>query len=323
MKFLLPLFILCLFCLLPTKSFAAYERAPQKPAVVVSAFGTTDEEALQSILNIKNRIAAAFPSYDIHLAFTSNFIRDIWHQRNNDKEYRKAHKNIPEEVYKITNPLTVMAQIQERGSRLIIVQSLHVTAGEEYGDLKSIVKQLYSIETMKFSLKPFPWLALGKPALGYGEKEDLERAAKSLAPLATEAKISGAALVLMGHGNEHKELDVYGKLEKILVKMYDLPVYIGLVEGNPGFDDVLKRVHKDQVKKIILAPLMVVAGDHAKNDMASADDPESWYSQFKVHNIEIKVHLEGLGSNNDWADIYVENLKEAEKEALAQQVKKP
>jgi len=304
---------------------AQYERAPQKPAIVLAAFGTTEVSALKSILNVKGRIAAAFPGYDVHLAFTSNTIRNIWHKRADDQKFRQKNPAVPQEIYQIANPLTTLANIQERGSRLILVQSLHITQGEEFGDLKNIVGQLAGIKTMKSSLNPFPWLALGEPALGNGGPEYLDRAAQALAPLVEEAKKKNAALVLMGHGNENLEVASYKKFEQAMQKMYGPVVALGLVEGEPGFEEALKEVEGTGQKTLLLAPLMLVAGDHAKNDMAG-DEDDSWASRFKAKGYTVLTHLEGQGSNNAWADIYVDHLKAVEKnmpaEALEPQANK-
>ncbi len=295
--------------------WAQYERAPQKPAIVLAAFGTTEVGALKSILNVRDRMAAAFPGYDIHLAFTSNIIRGIWRQRAGDAEFQKENPGVPREIYQIANPLTTLAGIQEHGSRLILVQSLHVTEGEEYGDLKNIVGQLAGIETMKFSLHPFPWLALGEPVLGDGGEAYLERAAKALAPLVEEAKSKNAALVLMGHGNEHLTVASYQALETAMRKMYGPMVALGLVEGDPGIEDAFREVAASGKKAVLLAPLMLVAGDHAHNDMAG-DGDDSWASRFQAKGYSVHTHLTGLGSNDDWAAIYVDHLKAVEKAML-------
>jgi sirohydrochlorin cobaltochelatase len=297
---------------------AQYERAPQKPAIVLAAFGTTEVSALKSILNVKSRIAAAFPGYDVHLAFTSNIIRDVWKKRAADKKFRQQNQAVPQEIYQIANPLTTLANIQEHGSRLILVQSLHVTQGEEFGDLKNIVGQLAGIRTMKFSLHPFPWLGLGEPALGDGGAEYLAKAAAALAPLVEEARKKNAALVLMGHGNEHLAVASYKHFEQAMQKMYGPEVALGLVEGEPGFEDALKEVERSGAKTVLLVPFMLVAGDHAKNDMAG-DEEDSWASQFKAKGYTVLTRLEGLGSNNAWADIYVEHLKGVEKQMLEKQ----
>ncbi|MDR1308498.1 MAG: sirohydrochlorin cobaltochelatase [Deltaproteobacteria bacterium] len=290
----------------------AFERTPQKPAIVLAAFGTTEVGAVKSILNIRDKVAAAFPGYDVHLAFTSNIIRSIWHKRDSDRAFKKENPGIPKEIYGIGNALTVLAGIQEEGARLVLVQSLHVTDGEEYQDLARLVSALSSYETIKPVLKPFPWIGIGKPALGLkdGEKGNIDRAVQALAPLAERAKNSSAALVLMGHGNEHMTQKVFGSLEKALREAYGPQVYVGTVEAAPGPEEVTAAIKasKDAPSKVLLAPLMIVAGDHARNDMAG-DEPDSWVSIMKAAGLEAECVLEGLGSNDSWASIYVEHLQ--------------
>lgn len=298
---------------------SAYDRPPRKPAIVLAAFGTTDVEAVHSIMNILDRVEKAFPDYDVHLAFTSNTIRGIWRERAGDAEFRKKNADIPETIYAVKNALSTLAAIQEDGARLVLVQSLHVTDGEEYEDLANLVAALENGKTMKRVLHPFPWIGVGEPALGVGDgpAKYLDRAAAALAPLVDEARNADAALVLMGHGNEHLKQEVFAKLEQVLRKRYGQQVYIGMVEAPPFAGDIVESIKgsANPPKRVLLAPLMIVAGDHARNDMAG-DEDDSWVSIFKEHGFEVKTHLVGLGSNDSWADIYVEHLKALETAVL-------
>ncbi|MDR3153909.1 MAG: sirohydrochlorin cobaltochelatase [Deltaproteobacteria bacterium] len=302
----------------------AFERKPQKPAIVLAAFGTTEPEALDSILNIERRVKAAFPGYDVHLAFTSNIIRDIWHGRAKDDAFKKANPQIPAEIYEINNALTVLAKIQEEGARLVLVQSLHVTDGEEYTDLAKLVEALDKYNTVKPVLKPFPWIGVGIPALGTGDGQPkyIDRAIQALAPLAQQAKDAGANLVLMGHGNEHLTQAVYSKVEAALRKAYGPNIYLGTVESPPHAPEIIEAIKKVEgaPQNVLLAPFMVVAGDHARNDMAGSED-DSWASAFKAAGFTVSAYLQGLGSNDSWADIYVEHLKALEPEVKAKEEK--
>jgi sirohydrochlorin cobaltochelatase len=304
----------------------AYERPERKPAIVLAAFGTTDEEAVHSILNIKDRVETAFPEYDVSLAFTSNLIRSIWHERAGDGEYRKDNPEIPEEVYAVGSVLTALALAQEDGGRLVLVQSLHVTDGEEFTNLQNLVKMLFEYPISKRVRHPFPWIGVGEPALGIGDGQPkyLERAAAAIAPLARGARDSGAALVLMGHGNEHLEQNVFAKFEQVLRKRYGPHVYIGSVEAPPFAEEIVEAMAKagDVPKKILLAPFMVVAGDHARNDMAGGEG-DSWASVFRENGYEVETFLRGLGSNDNWADIYVEHLKALEPRVKAMRDAEP
>ncbi len=291
-----------------------------KPAIVLAAFGTTEVSAVDSILNIKRRVQAAFPNYDVHLAFTSNIIRGIWRERAADAEFQRDNPGIPAEVYCVRSAMATLGLLQDIGRRPILVQSLHVTDGEEYTDLENLVKAMANYDTMKPRLKPFPWIGLGQPALGLedGSEANLNRAAVAIEPLWREAQAKGAALVLMAHGNEHLNQNVFAKLETILRQKYGSTIFIGTVEAEPLGDDVVRAVQAtaNAPKKVLLAPLMVVAGDHAVNDMAGEDD-DSWLNLFQAAGYEVDTHLVGLGSNNAWADIYVEHLKALEPQVMA------
>ncbi|UQZ90390.1 sirohydrochlorin cobaltochelatase [Deltaproteobacteria bacterium Smac51] len=278
------------------------------PAIVLAAFGTSDPEALTALINIKQRVALSFPNIEVRLAFTSGFIRRIWRKRSGDCEFQAAHPGL-DDFYGVLNPLSTLAALQENGPCPVLVQSLHVAEGSEYLDLKSLVEQLAGIRTQQPSMRPFPLIALGEPALGDGSANYISRAAEALGPLAFDAVNEGGALVLMGHGNEHMKMTVYGDLERELRRLHGPHVHIGLVEGEPGPDRVLEAVVKGGgVRRVVLAPLMVVAGEHAKKDMA-AEGTESWAGKFKSRGFEVSVRLTGLGSLDSWADIYVEHLK--------------
>ncbi|MDR2198895.1 MAG: sirohydrochlorin cobaltochelatase [Deltaproteobacteria bacterium] len=303
---------------------SAYERKPQKPAIVLAAFGTTEASALPDILNVQKKVAAAFPDYDVRLAFTSNQIRDTWRGRAKDNNYKKANPDIPEEIYNVKNVLATLADISDEGARLILVQSLHFTDGEEYTDLANLVKALSGYDTMKPVLKPFPWLGLGAPALGTGDGQPayIDAAVKALEPYAAEARNADASLVLMGHGNEHLTQKIYSKLQSALRKAYDDDIYIGTVEAPPHAEEIVKEIQarKDAPKNILVAPLMLVAGDHAKNDM-SGPDADSWTSQFAAAGFNPTPKLQGLGSLDAWADLFVNHLKEVETGVKARQAK--
>ncbi|MDR3204031.1 MAG: sirohydrochlorin cobaltochelatase [Deltaproteobacteria bacterium] len=303
---------------------SAYERPDTQPAIVLAAFGTTEVGALKSILNIRDKVKSAFPTYEVRLAFTSNIIRSIWHKRAKDDEFKKQNPNVPADIYEVKNALSVLADLQEDGARLILVQSLHITDGEEYKDLDNLVKALASYQTVKPILKPFPWIGVGEPGLGLndGDPKEIEKAVKALSQLAHKAKSSQAALVLMGHGNEHLTQQVFSRLEQALQKAYGPDIYVGTVEAAPGAPEILEKIKKSAKapKKALLAPLMIVAGDHALNDMAG-DEPDSWASTLKNGGLEVETFLEGLGSNDSWVEIYVEHLKALAPKVEAQKAK--
>jgi len=297
----------------------AMGKQENKKAIVIAAFGTTHEKAIQSIINIEKAAEKEFPGTEVRVAFTSNIIRKIWQKRAKDEKYRAAHKNIPEAIFNVKTPLATIAGLQNEGVKTIVVQPSHVFAGEEFADLCSYIDGLNSIKTLKPKWTPFKALVIGRPALGrpgveHDYHEDLEKGAEAVAEDVKKAKEAGAALVYMGHGNEYFSTGIYIEFQHVLRKMYKYPkIYVGTVEGFPSLDDVLNALKHAGIKKVILKPFMVVAGDHANNDMAG-DDDDSWKSVFEKNGIEVTPVIEGLGMNPEWVKIYIDHLKDAVKD---------
>ena len=303
----------CLFC---SASLAGHDTdAPAKQAIVVTAFGTSYPEALASILNIKSHIEKAFPGVPVRLAFSSNIIRKIWRERSTDAGWQKENPGVPAEVLHVKTPLATIADLQDEGFTDILVQSSHVFAGEEFHDLQALVGGLNSIRTLKAKFMPFNRLVLGRPALGVpGDAipftEDMETAAEVLAPDIEQARKMGAALVYMGHGNDYFSTGIYGHFQKVLQDKYHYPVFIGCVEGFPAFDDMLAALSASGKKTVLLKPFMVVAGDHANNDMAG-DEDDAWKVLLTKAGFKVTPELRGLGSLDGWAEIYVRHLRDA------------
>ncbi len=292
-----------------------HKEGPTQQAIVLAAFGTSYPQALDSILNIKTRIEKANPNTPVKLAFTSDIIRKKWHKRQNDTAWLKANPTVPQEVLFVKNPLATIADLQNAGYKDITVQSLHVFAGEEFDDLKNTMIGLRSIRTIKAKSIPFKKLGLGRPALGmpgdvYPYTEDIKTAAKILKADVEHAKKTGAALVYMGHGNSYYSTSAYAEIQREMQRMYDYPVFISCVEGFPDFDDLLIGLKTSGTKKVLLKPFMVVAGDHASNDMAG-DEDDSWKVMLTKAGYSVTTELRGLGSVDVWADIYVRHLKDA------------
>lgn len=294
----------------------ATEKQSDKKAIVLAVFGTSKPEAVKSILNLKSKMEQAFPQTTLKIAFTSNIIRGIWQKRDNDPKWKQAHPEIPAMLYRIKNPLATIADLQSQGYRSIAVQSTHIFAGEEYENLQSEVKALASIKTLRDRDIPFKKIFLGRPALGapsdrHPYHQDVARAAEVLEPDVALAKKNKSALVYMGHGNEIFSTGAYIELEAVLREAHpDVPIFIGAVEGFPGPERVLAGLKHAGVKKITMIPLMVVAGDHAVNDMAG-DEPDSWKNLMKAAGITVLPVLRGLGEVDAWNDIYIQHLKEA------------
>lgn len=298
-------------------------KVEHKEAIVLAMFGTTVEPALKSLLNIRAHIEEAYPGTPVRMAFTSNIIRKKWQHRAENGEYAKTHPEIPADILHVKTPLATIADLQNEGYDTIVIQPTHISMGEEFLDLHTYVNGLMSMGTLKkVKYKPFHKIALGRPALGtYGLKhpyaEDIKRVAELVAPDVEIARREKAGIVYMGHGNEFFPGNggAYLELAGVMRRMYsDVVTTIGNVEGFPALDDVMETLKLYGVKKVVLKPFMVVAGDHSMNDMAS-DEKDSWKSILQKNGFEVVVVGKGLGENDDFARIFVKNIGDAATDA--------
>ena len=313
------LIITAVIALLISQTAFGMGEQPNKKAIVLAGFGTSYPSALISITQIQKTVQKAFPDTCVRVAFTSNIIRNIWHKRQNDADFIKANKDVPKEILYVKGPLATIADLQDEGYRTIVVQPLHAYAGEEYTDLCAYVQGLNAITTIKEKFAPFVKLVIGRPILGkpgveHDYHEDLAAAAKALAADVAQADKSGAALVYMGHGNEFFSTGIYAEFQQVMQKSYPkTKIIVGTVEGYPSLDDVSSRLAHEKIKKIMLKPLMVVAGDHANNDMAG-DEDDSWKSTFKTAGVKVECNIHGLGENPAWDTLYVAHIKDTLKD---------
>ncbi len=284
-------------------------------AIVIAGFGTTVPSAVKSIINIYDRVKMAYPETEVRITFTSNIIRSVWKKRQKD-EAHWLQMGIPRHILYVKNIISTIGDLREEGYRNIIVQPTHMFFMEQSHDLSSYVQALASIHTMKAKWRPFDHLVMGRPALGmpgdlYDYHEDMAKAVKTLAADVALAKKENAMLVYMGHGNEHWSTGIYAETQKKMREVYpEVKTFIGTVEGSPGLEDLLGHIAYGKTGKIILKPFMIVAGDHATNDMAGPE-PDSWISILVKEGYDVQPVLHGLGENNDFADIFVAHIKDA------------
>ncbi|XOF34168.1 MAG: sirohydrochlorin cobaltochelatase [Candidatus Electrothrix sp. YB6] len=319
-------FVIFVLVLISATTVCASEgwKVEHKNAIVLAMFGTTVEPALQGLLNIRAKMMEKFPETPVKIAFTSNIIRKIWQKRADDPAYRKAHPEIPEDVLHVKTVLATIADLQDQGYDTIVLQPTHIAMGEEFLDLSTYVDSLMRMGTVKKKkYKPFHKVVLGRPALGtYGlahpYAEDVTAAAEALAADAKMAAEERAALVYMGHGNEHfpsggSYLELADRMRELYPEVVTL---IGNVEGFPSLEDVMDKLKLRGVKKVLLKPCMVVAGDHAMNDMAGTDPEEpSWQMLLEKEGFEVVPVKRGLGESDAFAEIFVNHAADAAADA--------
>ena len=253
-----------------------------KKALLVVSFGTSfPETRARTIEAIEKDLGASFEGWTIKRAFTSSIIRGIIKER---------------EGTEIPGPGEMLDRLAKEGYTTVLVQPTHIIQGEEYNELLEEVERRHSL---------FSKLNIGKPLLF--DEGDFIKAADAIGGQFAE----GEAIVLMGHGNEHhpEYNSAYIKLQEVF-NGKKLPVYIGIVEGNPGIDSVIERLKTSGIKKVTLMPFMIVAGDHANNDMAS-DEAGSWKTLLTKAGVHPRIHLHGIGENEQIRKIYVEHAKNA------------
>ena len=256
-----------------------------KQALLAVSFGTTHHDTLEkTIAAIERDLGAAFPERDLYRAFTSGMIIRRLKERDG---------------MDIDNTAQALERLAAEGYTDVVLQSTHVMNGEERDKMMA--------QALPFAGR-FEKLSVGAPLLT--EVEDYHEVAKALDE-SLPAKEAGTALVYMGHGTEHHANAVYALLEYVLHDMGRTDVHIGTVEGYPGFDEVCRRLEEQgDVKHVVLLPLMVVAGDHAKNDLAG-DEEDSWKMQLEAKGYAVRCILEGLGENPGIREIFVRHAREA------------
>ncbi len=260
-----------------------------KKAILVVSFGTSfNDNRAKTIGAVEKDIAAAFPDYEVRRAFTSKMI--IAKLKKRDNEY----------IDYITEGIDRLA---DDGFTDIIVQPTHIMNGIEYDFVVAAVKE----RAGKFNS-----VKIGKPLLTSEEDYDkvLKVIQKDFIPEAEEVAKGKASIVFMGHGTEHFANATYSQLQfKFMVS--NLPnVFITTVEGFPGYHDTLKIMDGKGIRKVVLYPFMLVAGDHANNDMAG-DDEDSMKNVFSKEGYNVTCVVKGLGEYASFRKLFVDHVADA------------
>ena len=205
----------------------------------------------------------------------------------------------------------------DNGVKNLVVQPTHLMHGAEYDELS---------ETVEKYKDKFESVKIAEPLLGEVGADatvinaDKEAVAKAITDEAVKtanydsidaAAEDGTAFVFMGHGTEHFANSAYSQFENMLRDLGHESTYVGTVEGFPGLDYVIRRLKIRDIKKVYVMPLMIVAGDHARNDLAGAE-ADSWDSILKADGFETEVIMKGLGEIDAIAEMFVKHLKKAE-----------
>lgn len=258
-----------------------------KPVILVTSFGTSYNDSRHITIGaIEDAIREKYwQDYDIRRAFTAQIIIDKLQKRDG---------------ITIDNMTEALDRCVEDGVKEIVVQPTHLMAGLEYADVKD--------ELDKYADK-FDKISLGDPLLT--SDDDYKKVAAAIKENMASFDDGKTALCLMGHGTEADSNADYAKMQEVFKNEGLTQFFVGTVEAEPTCEDVIAAASAAGYKKAVLAPFMVVAGDHANNDMADETDPDSWAAKFVAAGFEVTCLLQGLGQNAAVDDIYVSHVDDA------------
>jgi len=276
----------------------------EKELLVVS-FGTSfNDSRVADIKSIEDALQEANPDWSVRRAFTAQII--INHIQARDGE-------------KIDNMEQALERAVANGVKQLVVQPTHLMHGAEYDEMCAAIDKVRD---------QFDSVEIAEPMLGEVGNDatvinaDKEAVAKAVVAAALEesgyestaaAKDAGVAYVLMGHGTAHVAKVTYSQMATQMAKLGYENVFVGTVEGEPeetSCEAVIEAVKNAGYTTVVLRPLMVVAGDHANNDMAGADD-DSWKTMFEAAGFTVNCQISGLGRIADVQALYVAHTKAA------------
>ncbi|MBR0404491.1 MAG: sirohydrochlorin cobaltochelatase [Eggerthellaceae bacterium] len=264
--------------------------------ILVVSFGTSfNDNRVATIGAIEKAIQAANPDWSVRRAFTAQII--INHIAARDGE-------------QINNMQQALDLAKEAGVKNLVIAPTHLMKGAEYDEVVA------ALEPYKADMN----IVVAEPLLGEVGADPTvindDKKAVAEAVVAAAAVPEDSALVLMGHGTSHEANITYNQMQTVMDELGYKNVFVGTVEGEPEDTEcsvVIGKVKDAGFKNVILRPLMVVAGDHANNDMADPEDEESWYSQFTAAGAfdSVDCQINGLGEITAVQDLYVKHVADA------------
>ena len=275
--------------------------------ILVVSFGTSfNDSRAEDIGGVEKALQAAYPDWSVRRAFTAQII--INHVQARDDE-------------KIDNMDQALERAVDNGVKNLVVQPTHLMHGAEYDELTEAVENYKDkFESVKIAEPLLGEVGADETAIN----EDKAAVAEAITAEAVKtagfdsldaAKEEGTAFVFMGHGTSHTAKISYSQMQTQMEQLGYENVFIGTVEGEPeetSCESVIEKIKAAGYKNVVLRPLMVVAGDHANNDMAGVDD-DSWKSQFEASGVfdSIDTQIAGLGEIDAIQQLYVAHTQAA------------
>ena len=251
----------------------AMQNLQNKDAILITSFGTTFKDTRAKTIDaVVNKIKQAFPHKEVRVAFTSHIIID---------------------------------NLKKDGYNRIAIVPFNIIPGIEYD---------YSVEAANLQQKHFKKIAVATPVMYYMGQEDqpdqINDFLNALKYQLPQHMQKNEAVLFMAHGTPHPGNAFYSVMQDRLKMMGMNNAYIYSVEGRPNLDDVIPQLHANKIQKVTLMPIMMVAGDHANNDMAG-DEPDSHKMILQKEGFKVNTYIRGLGENPKIQDLFVERAREA------------
>jgi len=264
-----------------------------KTGILIVSFGTSYRETeVKTIEPIIRQVGKLFWDAQVRSAFTSKIII----------------KKLAGKGRKVSTPREALEQMIRDGFSHVIVQPLHFLSGHEYH--KKVVAPL---EPLRDRLEGF---AIGYPLVTH--EEDYDRIIECIEEIT--ALLGDEKLILMGHGSDHPADKMYSRLQE-LMDSKSINAMIATVNGAVRITDLIPKLQKEKVKKVHLHPLMLVAGDHAQNDMAGGDE-DSWKNILLQEGIQVKAHIKGVGEYYPLRRIVIDHIRESKRKLFPDRYKK-
>ncbi|WP_243547210.1 sirohydrochlorin cobaltochelatase [Pseudodesulfovibrio tunisiensis] len=256
-----------------------------KQAIVLAAYGSRHEKAVASLDHIATRVRQSFPGVPVRLAYTSRTVRGHMKQQGQEAD------SVPK----------ALDRLLDEGVTHAVIQSLHIIPGSEYHELLSLANDLM------LRKGGFTRVEVGFPLVA-GER-GVERVARAIAELVPQCNTSHEAVIFMGHGTMHPGNAYYEALHAA-IQEHDPSVHVGALEAEPGIDDILVRLARQNITRAHLLPFLFGAGWHAAKDMVG-DHPESWKSRLEQAGIHCEAILKGAGEYDQLVQIWLDHLSDA------------
>ena len=253
--------------------------------LLVVSFGTSfNDNRRLTIGAIEEAMEQAFPDWSVRRGFTAQIVID--HIQRRDGEV-------------IDNVGQALDRAVDNGVKTLIVQPTHLMNGFEYNDVVEEVAQYADA---------FEKIVMGAPLLT--SDEDFQIVAQAMVDATAQYDDGKTAICFMGHGTEAESNAIYAKMQTVLTDGGYANYFVGTVEAEPSLDTVLELVKAGSYEKVVLQPMMIVAGDHANNDMAG-DDEDTWKTAFEGAGYQVECVLKGLGEYEAIQQLLVDHVKDA------------